>query len=128
MNIDHRNLILYGGGPVRGDVIPRLIALAENTNRGLNTEKNGEIITIMDNLAFQNEMFVRSDPGLNKKINGTWELVWTTEKETLFFAKSGLFSRRVSDILQTIDTQNNKLNNLILFEGTYNKAIKFFLC
>jgi len=109
--------VLNGGGPIRGDVIPKLLSLAEKSERGLNTIHNSEIISVMDNLAIQNENFICSDLSLNKKINGTWQLVWTTEKETLFFAKNGLFGNPVSDIIQSIDTNSNKLNNLILFGG-----------
>ena len=46
-----------------------------------------------------------------------WELLWTTEKETLFFAKYGLFGESVTRISQTIDINSGYLNNLIEFNG-----------
>lgn len=58
--------------------------------------------------------------GLNKGeqrdlLIGCWTLLWTTEKETLFFAKNGLLGRKCTGIEQTI--RNNAIYNTILFEG-----------
>ena len=61
--------------------------------------------------------FVESDRNLKVKVDGAWQLLWTTEKETLFFAKNGFFGKKVTDIIQTIDFKSSTLNNLISFEG-----------
>ena len=45
------------------------------------------------------------------------ELLWTTEKETLFFINKGLFGKAVTNVYQTIDLQQGLLNNLIEFES-----------
>jgi hypothetical protein len=93
--------------------VPGLIALAETTKRGLISSSNAEIMQLVDDIESQNveQSFQK------KQVNGEWELLWTTEKETLFFAKNGLFGKPVSRIAQTIDLDAQFINNLILFEG-----------
>ena len=102
-----------GGGPIRGDKLPKLISLAEFSDLGLITSNNADIISLMGVIAEENTE--RSFP--SKLVDGKWELLWTTEKETLFFAKNGLFGKPVSGITQTIDIGEGSINNLIEFEG-----------
>lgn len=51
-------------------------------------------------------------------VNGTWKLLWTTEKETLFIIKyAGIFNTQAGDVLQVIDTTAGRLQNVIQFVG-----------
>lgn len=108
-----------GGGPIRANSLPRLIDLVRPTQRGAETttEAKEEIIALIDSIEEQQASFVQRDAKFLDKCNGVWELLWTTEKETLFFQKSGLFGASVTNIVQEIDTKNNKLTNLIAFDG-----------
>lgn len=100
-----------GGGVIRGDKLPKLISLIEGTQRGLNTLNNNEIISIINIIETENE-----DRKLIERVDGKWELLWTTEKETLFFIKYGLFGKQVTNIYQDINLNQNLINNQILFE------------
>lgn len=108
---------MMGGGPIKGDLIPKLIDLASSSKFGSIKSNNNEIIEIMNNIAEKNV----SDKNLIKKVNGNWKLLWTTEKETLFFVEKGLFGKKVTNIRQVIDYNNNNsknfVNNVIEFEG-----------
>jgi PAP_fibrillin len=108
-----------GGGVVRGDSIPVLLSLITPSAMGLNRDNNEAIIAIMEAIASQNKNFVESQRAQDyyEKVSGKWELLWTTEKETLFFIKQGLFGKPVTKVYQTIDTKRATLNNLIEFDG-----------
>ena len=108
---------VYGGGPVRGDRLPRLLEIIETQDRGLQTNRQAEIKEIIDSIAQQNADFVARGKQMFSKVDGRWRLVYTTEKETLFFARSGLFGSKCSGIYQCIDTEAKSINNLIEFEG-----------
>ena len=104
-----------GGGPVRGDKLPKLISFVENSQRGMITSYNNEIISLFKTIESDNE-----NSRLSKRlvlVDGKWELLWTTEKETLFFLKYGLFGKPVSNIYQDINIDEKTINNQILFEG-----------
>jgi len=120
------SLSMMGGGPIRGDLIPKLISLTESSKLGLIKSNNNEIIEMMENIALTNDRAMKSDKNLIKKVNGNWKLLWTTEKETLFFAEKGLFNKKVTNIRQVIQYNDNKnnndnnknyINNIIEFEG-----------
>ena len=105
-----------GGGPIRGDVLPFLIGLTKESQRGLLSNRNAEIIQLMEEVGKKNQNYMSKANNI-KLINGDWELLWTTEKETLFFQKNGLFGKPVTKIMQRIDIDQRILNNRILFEG-----------
>ena len=109
------DLQMMGGGPIRGDIIPKLITLTSLSNRGLIKDYNNDIIEIMDQIETNNERFIKSDKNLINKVKGNWKLLWTTEKETLFFAEKGLFGNKVTNIRQVIN--DNSINNIIEFEN-----------
>lgn len=110
---------MMAGGPVRGDTLPKLLSLIEGTQRGVvgTPESKAEIIAVMDRIEEANAVFIAKDRGFLQKCSGTWELLWTTEKETLFFQRSGLLGSAVTLITQTIDAEAGLLNNLISFEN-----------
>jgi len=110
-----RGDLRMAGGPIRGDVLPKLITLTSLSNRGLIKDNNNDIIEIMDQIATTNERYIKSDKNLINKVKGNWKLLWTTEKETLFFAEKGLFGNKVTDIRQVIN--DNSINNIIEFEN-----------
>jgi len=56
-------------------------------------------------------------PAASRLLDGRWTLLWTTEKEQLFFVKSGLFGSRFTAATQDIDRATGRLQNLIAFEG-----------
>ena len=109
---------LNGGGPIRGDTLPLLLRTIEATEKGVLQDSKNDIIDMINMIGQQNTQFVQNDRNfLNKKISGKWELLWTTEKETLFFINKGLFGKSVTNVYQTIDLKQGVLNNLIEFEG-----------
>lgn len=112
--IHHKNIYM-GGGVVRGDKLPQLITLI-NKNPRFEKSKNNEIISLIDQIAFENENLVKKDQ-YREKVNGNWKLLWTTEKETLFFIANGLLGSKTEEIIQTIDIENRILQNRIYFEN-----------
>ena len=44
-----------GGGPVRGDKLPKLISFVENSQRGMITSYNNEIISLFKTIESDNE-------------------------------------------------------------------------
>ena len=109
--------VWMGGGPIRADTIPKLVELVTPMARGLDTSNKQQIIAIINDIESSQAAFVAKDKGFAARCNGRWELLWTTEKETLFFAKNGLFGSKVKSITQTIDTKDGFLNNLISFDN-----------
>jgi hypothetical protein len=114
-----QDIVSLGGGPLRGDKLPKLIEMAKNSKYGLLNQNNAMIINIVNTIAAENSQRKYTD----SQVNGQWKLLWTTEKETLFFAKSGLFGRKATDISQIIDLKQNKINNLIDFEGNRSFSV-----
>jgi len=102
---------MMGGGPVRGDFVPQLLELIAPTQRGLIVENNIAIIDTIDKIEQQ------KFPVPLASCEGKWELMFTTEKETLFFAKNGLFGKKIVQISQTIELGASRINNLIAFQG-----------
>lgn len=64
-------------------------------------------------------------PVRQQQLNGTWRLVWTSEKEILAIIKEGgiasWFGTEAGDVLQVIDLANDRLQNCIEFppEGAF---------
>lgn len=110
-------LLRMGGGSIRGDTLPKLLSLIEGTRRGLVEDRRSDIIAAIDRIDEANAAFIAKDRTFLDKCNGQWELLWTTEKETLFFESRGLFGSPVTLISQSIDTQSKSLNNLIGFDN-----------
>lgn len=104
--------LMMGGGAIRGDTIPTLLSLIEETQRGSLSTNKVEILACLDEISSKNERFLRPE-----LCAGKWELLYTTEKETLFFAKNGLFGSKCTSISQTIDFSTKKINNLIQFDN-----------
>ncbi|KAJ3680594.1 hypothetical protein LUZ60_016872 [Juncus effusus] len=93
-----------------------VLNLISDQDRGLKTQsdssKRAEIISAIDSLAALAEGEVTTGASLS----ATWRLLWTTEKEQLYIIKNaGLFRTEAGDVLQVIDVQNGKLNNVITF-------------
>eukprot|EP01038_Epipyxis_sp_PR26KG_P014146 gene14146-18984_t len=105
------------GGPIRGDKLPKILSLLQSSDMGLLTSNNNEIVQLIDTIALENQGRRQNDKEL---LDGNWELLWTTEKETLFFLKNGLFGfGGVKNIVQTIDVKNtNTIINCINFSNS----------
>ncbi|KAL2892487.1 putative plastid-lipid-associated protein 11 chloroplastic [Bienertia sinuspersici] len=93
-----------------------LLNLISDQNRGLNTQQNpkirSQIIDAIESLAVLGKDSITTDDSLS----GTWRMLWTTEKEQLFIIKNAnFFGTQVGDVLQVIDVDNLKLNNVITF-------------
>ena len=108
---------LYGGGPIRGDTLPLLLRTIEGSEIGVLQDSKAQIIDMINMIGQQNMNFVQNDRTFLDKISGKWQLLWTTEKETLFFINKGLFGKAVTNVYQTIDLKQGLLNNLIEFES-----------
>lgn len=94
-----------------------LLNLISDQDRGLKTQQNprirSQIIDAIDSLAVIGKDSVTTD---NNSLSGTWRMLWTTEKEQLFIIKNAnFFGTQVGDVLQVIDVDNLKLNNVITF-------------
>ena len=109
--------VMMAGGVVRGDKFPIILRIAEESKRGIIKDRSDEMKALLEAVALQNFEFMRRNAGKPRQIDGCWELLWTTEKETLFFAQYGLFGAKCTSISQTIDTTKNKIVNSIGFEN-----------
>jgi hypothetical protein len=104
--------------------VQSILALARPSKLGLESGSNSKIIAFIEELRRELpvsppifSMFGEFNTPKKSKENiiGCWELLWTTEKETLFFAKNGLFGRECTSIEQTIEEAT--IFNTILFQG-----------
>lgn len=94
--------------PSARSLLRRIQSLAEQSSRGVDTSGNTEIIASIDLLR-------SSAPQLSSEvIEGTWELLWTTERETLFLIKNGLLGRPCTSVQQSIS--KDSLRNSVFFE------------
>lgn len=123
-HFSRQQTFVFGGGNIRADNIPKLLKLIETSEKGLLKDSNDEIIKIINSIETKNAQFIENDGLLLSKIDGDWELLWTTEKETLFFIQNGLFGNAVSGIVQSIDFKNEALNNLIKFKNGREFSVK----
>jgi len=110
-------LLRMGGGPTRGATLAKLLDLVTSSNRGLFTDNNNACKELIDRIEDEQADVIQRDRNFIKKCEGNWQLLWTTEKETLFFAKNGLFGAPCTTISQSIDLTNGVINNLIEFES-----------
>eukprot|EP00238_Polyblepharides_amylifera_P002190 CAMPEP_0196591668 /NCGR_PEP_ID=MMETSP1081-20130531/70516_1 /TAXON_ID=36882 /ORGANISM="Pyramimonas amylifera, Strain CCMP720" /LENGTH=263 /DNA_ID=CAMNT_0041915105 /DNA_START=43 /DNA_END=834 /DNA_ORIENTATION=- len=91
-----------------------LLAAIEGSDRGVarGVADRDEIELLVDELAeFQSEV-----SGTDESLSGVWELLWTSEKETLFLLEKGIF--RVGPAqksFQVIDVGGQTLQNVIQF-------------
>ncbi|XP_059651605.1 probable plastid-lipid-associated protein 11, chloroplastic [Cornus florida] len=93
-----------------------LLDLISDQDRGLKTQNNprmlSEIVEAIDAMAVVGSDSVTTGSSLS----GTWRLLWTTEKEQLFIIKNAsLFGTQAGDVLQVIDVEERRLNNVITF-------------
>jgi len=96
----------------------RLVKTIDGTDRGMSTSK-ASLATLKE--CFE-ELEALGREGTEKNISGTWKLVWTTEKETLFILENaGLFGTSAGEVFQVIDTAAGTLQNVIEFrpEGAF---------
>ncbi len=91
---------LFGGGLIRGAILPNLLNLIQNSNVGASSDEvqRLNIKQLIDELGNQNEGFMSADPNLPNRLSGKWKLLWTTEKETLLFKSKGFFGSAVTEI------------------------------
>lgn len=95
--------------------LKELISLIETSDKGLDRRNQKEVISRMEVIVDKSRNSKESKVD-RKKLGGTWDLLYTTEKETLFFYKNGLFGAKCTGICQSIDFNNNLINNLIEFD------------
>ena len=91
-----------------------LLELAEASSGGVKMDSNERILELIGLLE---ELNASPTPTFNGKLNGVWELVWTTEKEVLFLKEKGLFlDGPCVGVTQTIDLDAGRLENRVEFE------------
>ena len=90
------------------EALKSIVKLTSSSEYGLNSANNAAIIELIEGI-------LRAGKQKNAAIEGCWDLIWTTEKETLFFARNGLFGRKCSSISQTITKET--IFNTINFTG-----------
>mmetsp|Transcript_23711 Transcript_23711/g.42390 ORF Transcript_23711/g.42390 Transcript_23711/m.42390 type:complete len:346 (-) Transcript_23711:96-1133(-) len=90
-----------------------LLAALKDSNRGVETtvEQRAVIEKLIDELSAVNPTAVAGS-----RLTGRWQLLWTTEKETLALTGGGFLGRPVSDVFQRIDAEAGTLSNNIEFE------------
>jgi hypothetical protein len=100
----------------------QLLSLCGQSNRGLisSTDTTKQILSLAEELASIQQDF----PTVGPQLNATWKLLWTTEKETLFIINpttTQFFKTTAGDVFQVIDTDSNRLQNVITFppEGAF---------
>lgn len=104
-------------------IMGEILALVNSSKggRGTTTSKD-EMKALKDKFDALEELPVEYDAAL---LNGTWKLLWTTEKEILFIIKdNGLASwcgTTAGEVYQVIDLDNQRLQNCIEFppEGSF---------
>lgn len=104
----------------------KLLALIAKTQRGVATtpDELKSIAEVVDR--FQASAATMTTTTQN--LSSTWELLWTTEKETLFILKTASwFGTQAGAVYQVIDLDSKLLQNVITFppEGAFivNAAI-----
>lgn len=98
--------------------LKRLFNTIDGSNKGLSTSSSSLAII---KECFE-ELEASGPTGSEKNINGTWRLVYTTEKETLFILKNAsIFGTTASEVFQVINTAAGTLQNVIEFppEGAF---------
>lgn len=106
--------------------VRRVLELCASAERGLRSADNAAIVAAIKDI----EISTAQEPALNlnllgakqASLSGCWELLWTTEKETLFFAKNGMFGRSCVGIEQTIG--DDAILNSILFQDSTSFAVE----
>ena len=100
---------MYNGKALVSD----LMELTEPTSRGLegSSQAASAVSSIVDNLATLNRDIVTTSSHGARALSGTWRLVWTTEKETLFILRNaGLFGTTQAGEVFQVSKGCNELN------------------
>lgn len=118
---------LFGGitaNKRKNELLMDILSVVENSERGtLTTQQDMKLLR-----GFFSELgdIAASDPLQNPSaLNGTWKLLWTSEKEILFIIKkNGLANwcgTESGNVYQVIDLNENRLQNCIEFppEGAF---------
>mmetsp|Transcript_13168 Transcript_13168/g.33262 ORF Transcript_13168/g.33262 Transcript_13168/m.33262 type:complete len:232 (+) Transcript_13168:138-833(+) len=96
--------------------IKELVAIAEETNRGETLTKEGR--AKIDDICSRISAEGSPRPVTKEELSKTWKLVLTTEKETLFITSNAKKWKNLdTDVLQIIDLDVGKLQNLISFDN-----------
>ena len=102
-------------------IMKEILSIIATTERGTVTSKE-ELRLLQDKFDQLEENPTVYEP---KMLNGTWKLLWTTEKEILFIIQEkGLASwcgTTAGEVYQVIDLDNERLQNCIEFppEGSF---------
>ena len=107
----------------KNEIMTDILEIVERSTKGTTTSASDE--------KEMKEMFselgtISENEDLNPELlDGTWRLIWTTEKEILFIIKKGgmaeFFGTKAGDVFQVIDLKEGKLQNCIEFppEGSF---------
>jgi len=115
---------LFSGGKARKEASAakkELFELLEGSERGVkNSEIRPEVEAIVDRLKD-----IQGDaPTTGPDMSAVWELMWTTEKETLFLLEKGIFAvGPAQESYQVIDVETGLLQNVILFGEESEKML-----
>ncbi|KAG2425817.1 hypothetical protein HXX76_013442 [Chlamydomonas incerta] len=97
-----------------------LLSLVGNTSRGVSTSPS-DLKAIQEAVA-ELKAAGAGATTTGPQQSGTWELLWTSEKETLFILeRAPLFGTKAGDVYQVIDIGGGYLQNVITFppEGSF---------
>ena len=100
-------------------LLPELNSLIVASNNGLDTSYETKIKEKMIEISkLRNDNNGDDDNDQRESLSGRWELIYTTEKEIIFFKTSLWPFADVSSITQNLDLYDTqKINNIIEFEG-----------
>ncbi|EFN54114.1 hypothetical protein CHLNCDRAFT_13193, partial [Chlorella variabilis] len=93
--------------------VQRLLDSIEGTERGLNPDQREAVLAAAAGLVVYGAGQTTTNA---EALSGTWRLLWTTEKETLFILeKAGWFGTKAGETCQVIDVEGGTLQNVITF-------------
>lgn len=101
-----------------------LLATVADTGRGLEGGNRAAVETAVDELAAcgREDVEAGSAPPVSI-LSGTWKLLWTSERETLFLLEKGLFNvGPARDVFQVLDAAARTLSNVVEFGETEMSA------
>jgi hypothetical protein len=115
----------------KNEIMRLVLERVESTKRGTvqSASERNAIVELLQELRELSE-----EDAVNPKLmNGTWRLLWTTEKEILAIIRDGglasWFGTAAGDVLQVIDLETGSLQNVIEFppEGAFlvDSSIQF---
>mmetsp|Transcript_10752 Transcript_10752/g.40387 ORF Transcript_10752/g.40387 Transcript_10752/m.40387 type:complete len:199 (-) Transcript_10752:262-858(-) len=92
-----------------------LLSAIQPLNLGVDTSGQARVLELVDDF-LADAASVPKFPGGQKAVQGTWDVLWTTEKEVLFLVEKGLFGKKCTKVYQELDFDAGAVRNFVDFE------------